>query len=514
MLKKVDYLFLAGFLLAALITAGAAAAQSQSIAGISVKVLPSQQEVVVPQKAIDTSPMIGEVIVPNPSLWQKASLWLKGCQAIQAWKDGASFKCSPKTAETLISQGKARENRLFQLHDLQADEQINADDVWNLGFEGNGVKVAVLDTGVDQSHIELGDSVLATANFIKGPGFDSEGHGTHVSGIITGNGVHQINGNRATGVSPEAGLLVGKVCASYGCPEDAILAGIEWAVSQGADVLNLSLGGGNFSGHCDEDPAASKVNWAVNQGVVVVVSAGNEGLGVSSPACASGAIAVGAVNQSNVETSWSNYGPALDIMAPGVDILSTYSCKAAGDCRSYWYAYMSGTSMSAPHIAGAAALVLEKNPTYSVADVKEAIYQTALDLGSSGWDEQTGWGRVDALAAVNYQKICTSNDDCDDRNACTENICIAETGQCQFTEITQCANNDGCCPAGCDYTNDNDCQEPTPCGDGYCAGYLLGENCLTCPQDCLCLGKNCSKACCGDGVCRKENINQCPVDCS
>jgi len=158
-------------------------------------------------------------------------------------------------------------------------------------------------------------------------------------------------------------------------------------------------------------------------------------------------------------------------MAPGVNILSTYSCEAAGDCGSYWYAYMSGTSMSAPHVAATVALILEKHPNYTVNEVKEALYETALDLGASGWDELYGWGRVDALAAVNYE---------------------------------------GAAPP----PPSPPPPPPTDCGDGVCAGIAEGEDCFICPADCRCTGKNCSRSCCGDGKCLNETIKNCPIDCA
>ncbi len=478
---------------------------------LPAKVIPSGTEIAVPQQAINAPAVnAGRVIVPTPDILDSIVYWFQGCRQAQEFSDGVAFECPPKVAAKLIAKGEAREDRLFQLYDLEADVQINADDVWNLGYDGTGVTVAILDTGVDERHIELSDSIVATKNFIKGPGFDSVGHGTHVSGIVTANGVYDIEGNKATGVAPGANIIVGKVCGDTGCYESDIIAGIEWAVAQGADVLNLSLGGGNFGSHCDNDPLAAKVNWAVSQGLVVVVSSGNDGAGVSSPACASGAIAVGAVDKSDVRASWSNYGEALDIVAPGVDILSTYSCRAAGDCRSYWYAWGSGTSMSAPFIAGTAALVLQKNPGYTVDEVKEAIYSTALDLGTAGWDQYFGYGRVDALAAVNYQKVCTSNEDCNDNNECTEDVCNPD-GTCSNTQLadnTACSGGI-CCSGNCVVSicsSDADCDDENVCTTDVC------NNAGTCSA--LCSNRwpacNLSES---DGCCGPECTSETDVDC-
>ena len=342
------------------------------------------------------------IIAATTSEDEISNIQQKGCSVIHRLNDVTSFFCPSAVVKTLDN---VRVARIFQLHDLEADIQIRADRVWNeLNINGGGVKVAILDTGVQASHGELSNSVLLTADFTGegGANIDSSGHGTHVSGIVTADGVFNISStnNLATGVAPGADIIVGKVCGSSGCPEDAIFAGIEWAVAQNADVMNLSLGGGlTFAENCDGDPLADKVNWAVANGVVATISSGNDysKKGVSFPACASGAIAVGAVDKSDKIARFSNSGPALDIVAPGVSILSTYSCTAVGDCNSTWYAYLSGTSMSSPHVAGVVALILEKNPTFTVDQVKQALYSTAVDVGKSD-----GNGRVDAWGAVNY----------------------------------------------------------------------------------------------------------------
>jgi hypothetical protein len=494
----------------------------------------------------------------------------QGCKKVQQWSDGTAFQCPPGVASILIQSGQAREDRVFHKHDLEADVQINADVVWAMGYSGNGVSVAILDSGVESTHVELSDSVIITNNFTTGSDSDDDGHGTHVSGIVTANGVYAIEGNYATGVSPGAEIIVGKVCGDIFCFESDIMAGIEWAVAQGADVLNMSLGGGNFGGHCDDDPLAAKVNWAVSQGVVVAVSSGNDGSGVSSPACASGAIAVGAVDKLDNRPTWSNFGEALDLVAPGVGILSTYSCIAVGDCGYYWYSWMSGTSMSAPHVAGTAALIKQKNPGYTVTEIKDALYNSAQDLGTAGWDQYHGHGRIDAYGAINYMSTPSDNDgdgyssdvDCNDNdfsvNPGANEVCngidddcdelIDEgfdadgdgyttcNGDCNDTDasINPEASETSCngVDDNCDGTADEDYVSYS-CDTGACEAASVcdggAESCTPgMPTDEICgdgIDNDCDgtadegctpTAVCGDGVCAGqpyEDCSTCPSDC-
>ncbi len=351
------------------------------------------------------------VISSTTSEQEISDIQQKGCSVIHRLNHATSFFCPSGVVKTLDN---VRPVRIYQPHDLDADIQIQADRVWNeLGFDGRGVKVAILDTGVqdDPHHAELYNSILLTADFTGEGGHDKDfsGHGTHVSGIVTADGVFDISGtsNLATGVAPGADIIVGKVCGSSGCPEDVIVLGIEWAELQGADVMNLSLGGGlSFGENCDGDgdEVVNAVNLAVANGIVATISSGNDYSknGVSYPGCASGAIAVGAVDKSDKVARFSNSGPAMDIVAPGVSILSTYSCNDDDlnlDCASTWYAYLSGTSMSSPHVAGVVALMLEKNPDLTVDQIKDALYSTAKKIGKGKSD---GNGRVDAFGAVNF----------------------------------------------------------------------------------------------------------------
>jgi len=289
----------------------------------------------------------------------------KGCFIKHRLKYTTSLDCP----ENIIGQLNVRESRVFHIVDINADKQIGADKVWAEGIDGSGVKVAILDTGIDTDHPELQDSYLGGYDYVNNDPYpeDDHGHGTHVSGIITANGLSNAN---SKGVAPGAGIYMYKVCDSGGsCYEDDMIAAMEAAVQTDAKVMSISFGGGSYTTeNCDSDTLAAKVNWVVNQGLTVVVAAGNDGKGVSSPGCASGAIAVGAVDSSNNVPYWSGRGLALDIVAPGVSI---YSTLING------YGTMSGTSMATPHVAGVVALLLDANSGLTTSEIKNALYSTA-----------------------------------------------------------------------------------------------------------------------------------------
>jgi len=456
-----------------------------------------------------------------------------GCLLKHRLKDSASFECPGD-----ISELDVREAGVFHILDLEADQQIGVDLVWAEGIDGNGINVVILDSGIDSSHIELSDSIRGQKDFVNNDDIaeDDNGHGTHVAGIITANGVYEISSNYATGVSPGAGIYMLKVCNAAGsCYEDDMIAAMEYAVNNihDARIMSISIGGGNFGNHCDYDPLASKVNWVDDNGFTVVVSAGNDGSGVSSPACASKAIAVGVIDESNVVPYWSNTGSALDIVAPGVDILSTYSCLAAGDCSSYWYAHMSGTSMTAPHVAGVVALLVEANPSITQNDINDALYTTAnpaagcekcrfvwrgkcyMSYVTSCTSSDQGAGVVDAYGAYQYVMSlttpgCTLDSECDDGIYCNgAETCNA--GTCQSSPPLDCSGLDNQCNQGvCDEASDSCVVQPANegivCDDGFYCN--VGETC----QSGVCSGgspRDCSGGdSCTTGSC-DENTDSC-----
>ncbi len=413
----------------------------------------------------------------------------RGCKVRHELKDLTSLSCPDS-----VDLGTARSERAFRITDLFSATHIGANAVWAEGVEGEGVRVAVLDTGIETNHPELEGKVVAQADF-TGTGLqDAFGHGTHVSAIISGAGIKDLDTNRVIGTSPKVSLLVGKVCRDDGwCLEGDILAGIEWAVQQKARVLNLSLGGGSFDTHCDGDALANEVNRAVDQGVVVVAAAGNSGGGIASPACASRAIAVGAVDSLNNVPAWSSRGEALDVVAPGVSILSAYSCEAGGSCPGPWYAKLSGTSMAAPHVAATVALLLQERADLQPQAIYDLLTKTSADFGSFGFDTVYGHGRIDALAA--YTRLSSMDPIESEEDAAKECLDIDGDGvdscrDCDDFDKNRsviipeiCENND----EGCRERVARFCQinlpkeEQSMCGNGICEGT---ENTRSCAVDC------------------------------
>lgn len=231
---------------------------------------------------------------------------------------------------------------------------------------GRGVAVYVLDTGIDPSHPEFGGRARHGANFTSSPQGDVQGHGTHVAGTI---------GGKTYGVAKEVALVNVKVLGDTGSGSySGIIAGIDWVLANrvGPAVINMSLGGGRSAA------LNAAVNNAVTREIPVIVAAGNEGTDAcaTSPASALMAITVAASTRRDDHADFSNHGPCVDLHAPGVDVLSALP----GGSRDAW----SGTSMAAPHVAGVAALYLERHPGASAAHVESYI------VGKARPDRLTG----------------------------------------------------------------------------------------------------------------------------
>ncbi len=290
---------------------------------------------------------------------------------------------------------------------------IGAPTAWSAGFDGTGVRVAVLDTGVDATHPDLAGKISARQNFTEGMEDDRDlvGHGTHVASTIAGSGAG--SGGKYKGVAPGASLLDGKVCVRFGCMESWIVAGMQWAAESGASVVNLSLGGPNGP---EVDPLEEAVNSLTAQhGTLFVIAAGNDGDDetVGSPATAEAALAVAAFTKSDELAYFSSRGPSADgwavkpeIAAPGVDIVAARSKDGFLGQPGQLYMPLDGTSMATPHVAGAAALLSQAHPQWSAAQLKATLMASAKPSNGVGVFAQ-GAGRVDVARAITQQVTTT-----------------------------------------------------------------------------------------------------------
>jgi subtilisin len=289
-------------------------------------------------------------------------------------------------------------------------DRIDAEKVWG-GAEdatdvgsgrnaGDGIKVAIIDTGIDWNHPDLAANYKGGYDFANDDAdpMDDNGHGTHVAGIVAASD----NNNGVIGVAPKAYLYAVKVLNSSGSgTEDDIAAGIQWCIDNGIQIISMSLGYRYYSLPWWPQPLLVKqaCDAAYNSGLLVVAAAGNDGSRsvrdtVGYPARYDSVIAVGATDSSDKRPYWSSTGPAVELAAPGVSINSTYWDDT--------YATMSGTSMACPMVTGTAALVWRAYPSYTNVQVRERLKNTAkdLDLSKPQPDWQFGFGLVDAEAAA------------------------------------------------------------------------------------------------------------------
>jgi thermitase len=255
---------------------------------------------------------------------------------------------------------------------------------WN-DAKGGRAKVAIVDSGAYSNHPDIG-RIIAQRDFVEGDAVadDDFGHGTHVTGIA---GALTDNGKGVAGGCFGCGLIIGKVMGLGGFTTDSrIVEGINWSVNQGADVVNLSLGG-----PADSSVLRRAVNRAHGEGAVVVAAAGNDGAdGPRYPAAYSKVIAVGAISADDRLAPFSGRGRWVDLAAPGTDIIST--------SESGGYDRQSGTSMAAPFVSGLAGLLASQGMT--AGSIRQDMQATAEDLGPAGQDPRYGHGRIDAANAV------------------------------------------------------------------------------------------------------------------
>ena len=292
-------------------------------------------------------------------------------------------------------------------------QKISAPQAWDLSTGDSKVVIAVVDFGVDLQHPDLATKMWTNPGEIPDNGLDDDGndyvddvygwdfanddhdpqddygHGTHVAGITA---AATDNGVGIAGVAFNSSIMAVKVgdgttgTAAY----SDIAYGIMYAADNGAKAINLSLGGYFYSALLE-----AVVNYAWDAGCVVVGAVGNNNVSDSFyPAAYDNVIGVSATNQNDAKASWSNYGSYISVAAPGVSIYSTYWNSGST------YAYMSGTSMSAPHVAGLAGLLFAQDGNRSNATVRSLIESTADDLGDAGWDQYYGYGRINAYKAL------------------------------------------------------------------------------------------------------------------
>lgn len=285
-------------------------------------------------------------------------------------------------------------------------------------YPGEGVKVAILDTGIAYEDYTV-TSGMNTIIYKKAPDLagtnfdtanaknytvsgstshanDDHSHGTHVCGTIAQT-THTIPAIGCAGLAYKATILPIKVLAANGSGSSTSVAnGIYWAADKGAKIINMSLGS-----RSSDSTIYNAVKYAYNKGVLIVCAAGNDNSSVGYPAAYSECVAVGATDFKGNRCSFSDYGAALDIVAPGQYIVQQ-TIVGSQSLTSFTFASYSGTSMASPHVAGIAAMVWSIHPTYTRDQVIKAMTATARDLGTKGFDNYYGNGLIDAGASVRW----------------------------------------------------------------------------------------------------------------
>jgi serine protease len=398
---------------------------------------------------------------------------------------------------------------------------IQMEEAWDIST-GAGVTVAVVDTGIRKG------TDLANTCFVSGYDFvnsdtdptDDNGHGTHVAGTVaqsTNNGVG------VAGVAYKSCLMPVKVLDATGAGTYANVAlGIRYAADNGAKVINLSLGGSEPS-----DTLEGALAYAYGKGVTVVAAAGNDSSPTLSYPAAYDAyvIAVGATRYDETLAYYSNYGPSLDLVAPGGDLnvdqngdgygdgVLQQTFRKTGRVISWGYYFFQGTSMAAPHVSGVAALLIANGNATTQDQVRTALQETAEDLGATGRDDTYGYGLVNAYAALGWTaaKTCSTDADCSDGLYCNgTEVCVA--GVCQTGTPINCSDGVACTVDSCDETIKACVNTPNNalCDDGvYCNGAETCDATLGCQAGTPVVcddGNECTTDSCNESLKACENI--------
>jgi len=296
---------------------------------------------------------------------------------------------------------------------------MNMEAAWEISKGEKSIVVAVLDTGIIPNHPDLKDNLLSGIDFVGGdktysvrsynptdydptdetPYEKGGSHGTHVAGII---GAVSNNNLGVAGINWNVKILPIRALTRSGGTSWDIAEGIYYAIDQGVNIINMSFGS-NYDSYYQREA----VREAVQKGITVVAAAGNEGSSVYYPAAYPETIAVSAVGRNNTKTAYSNYGPEIDIAAPGGDygesIISTWGYYQNGKAIAD-YNGMIGTSMAAPHVSGAAALLVASGIS-DPEEIKSRLVNTARELGEKGKDNYYGYGLVDVYGALLNKRI-------------------------------------------------------------------------------------------------------------
>ncbi len=272
--------------------------------------------------------------------------------------------------------------------------RVGADLAWDIETGSDSLILAVIDTGLDHGAAEFASRCVTGWDFINNDPdpYDDSGHGTEVASVAA---AATNNANLIAGMAWGGRIMPLKALDSEGLGKsDAVAQAIYYAVNHGARVINMS-----FSGTEDAPMVRNAVGYAVSSGCLLTAAVGNDGNGtVNYPAAYPGVIGVGSVNYRDIRSSFSNHNATVDLMAPGEYRAGVSGIPVVRPGNKLGYA--TGTSLAAPHVAGAALLVWSDQPSLTAEQVWEALRDNAVDLGAAGWDEYYGYGRLDVFRAL------------------------------------------------------------------------------------------------------------------